>query len=352
MSTKIRGSVQALILIAQIFLISGLHAIESSEIKNSPYSKYVRKEKIRKIIGDLPPAENPLNEKMGKFQKAQALTIDTRDQDSCLQIKRTFLEKVEVISDNLDSLCDQDFEKPYATIVYTNRVDLSPNDFESFNAKERELIRQTRNMSVLGAGVMGALYALPTSVTNWHKSTIGSEGHTYFDNVRNGPVMDSDPWYINLVGHPYAGAVYYRVARHAGYGKLQSFGYSVMMSTLFWEYGMEALVEVPSIQDLIFTPLLGAVLGETFIYLEEKIKENDGKLLGSKLLGTIAMTLMNPGKLLLEQANKLFENDFIEESQFFLYSGPMRGSNLRMPYPLDDFDGPYNQLGIGFEIKF
>ena len=338
------------LIIAQIFLISSLCASEQTSIDKSQYSKYLRKEQFNKIVDDLQAHKGDVKEEMGMFQKAQALTIDTRDQESCLEIQRTFIENVDVISDNLDGLYDLDIENPFATIVYANRVDLSPTDFEYLKPKERELIRQTRNMTVLGAGVMGILYALPTETTNWHKDTIGSPGHTYWDNIKNGPVKDSDPWFINLVGHPYAGSVYYRVARHAGYGRLQSFGYSVMMSTFFWEYGMEALVEIPSIQDLIYTPILGSILGETFIYLEKKIKENDGKLLGSKTLGTIAMTLMDPSKLLTKYANKVFENDIIHESKFLLYSGPMPGSNLGMPWPLDDFGGGYSQFGIGLEI--
>lgn len=340
------------ILLSFLFMTS-LSAQDLSGLVVTPLSDYETEEEFNEIVDDLYQKDKKAFAEGKKFQKAQVLTIDTRDQKNCLEIQENFKKTVDDISEDLEHLCVTDFERPYVSLVYSNKVDINPRDYKKFSARERELIRQTRNMTVLGAGVMGALYALPTSVTNWKRDEIGSEGRTYFDNVRNGPVRDSDPWYINYIGHPYAGAVYYRVARHAGYGMLSSFGYSVMMSTLFWEYGMEAIVEIPSIQDLIFTPMLGAVLGELFIYLEKKIKENDGKVLGSKLLGTIAMTLMNPGEFLLRQANKLFENDFIESSNFFLYSGSIPGLDYSEMYsPNMLFDPSYNQIGIGLEIKF
>ncbi|WP_203249645.1 MULTISPECIES: DUF3943 domain-containing protein [Cysteiniphilum] len=63
------------------------------------------------------------------------------------------------------------------------------------------------------------------------------------------------------IGHPYAGAIYYMAARDSGFGEFESFLYSAFISTFFWEYGVEAFAEVPSIQDLIVTPVDGWLLG-------------------------------------------------------------------------------------------
>ena len=44
------------------------------------------------------------------------------------------------------------------------------------------------------------------------------------------------------MSHPYWGATYYIRARERGFGKLASFGYSLVLSTLY-EYGPEAFFE-------------------------------------------------------------------------------------------------------------
>lgn len=108
---------------------------------------------------------------------------------------------------------------------------------------------------------MAVLYVMPQSVSGWseeQKKNYSFEKWRY--NVTH-PVWDSDVWYINWVLHPYWGATYYIRGRERGLDRMDSFWFSALLSTL-WEYGAEALAERVSIQDLIFTPLLGAVLGE------------------------------------------------------------------------------------------
>jgi hypothetical protein len=70
--------------------------------------------------------------------------------------------------------------------------------------------------------------------------------------------------------------------------------FSVAMSTFIYEYGFEAFFEQPSLQDIIFTPFWGALIGEVFLLSESKIKANNNRLLGSRTLGTITIFLMNP----------------------------------------------------------
>jgi hypothetical protein len=82
----------------------------------------------------------------------------------------------------------------------------------------------------------------------------------WWDNVNN-PHWDSDNWFINYVTHPYWGAAYYIRARERGLSRPQSFWYSALLSTIF-EYGAEAMIERPSYQDLVLTPVLGSLLGE------------------------------------------------------------------------------------------
>jgi hypothetical protein len=123
--------------------------------------------------------------------------------------------------------------------------------------------------------VIGVLYLMPTSVTNWNRD----EDHLakWWDNVTH-PTWDDDAFYINYLLHPYWGATYYVRGRERNLSRWQSFGYSTLLSTLY-EYGAEALFEKPSYQDLIVTPVLGSLLGEfVFMPIRNNIKSKSGPL--------------------------------------------------------------------------
>jgi len=107
---------------------------------------------------------------------------------------------------------------------------------------------------------VGILYVLPTSVTKWSDSAKDNLSfERWWDNV-NHPVWDHDSWAINYVGHPYFGATYYIRARERGFDRIDSFVYSAFASALY-EFGVEAIFERPSYQDLIVTPVGGSLVG-------------------------------------------------------------------------------------------
>ena len=95
----------------------------------------------------------------------------------------------------------------------------------------------------LGYQVVGVavIYAIPGGFKR-PSNEVSLE--TWWDNVKTPPVWDDDHWTTNYITHPYWGAAYYIRARERGFGKLASFGYSALLSTLF-EYGAEAFFEVP-----------------------------------------------------------------------------------------------------------
>jgi hypothetical protein len=73
--------------------------------------------------------------------------------------------------------------------------------------------------------------------------------------------LDDNKFHTNVLNHPYAGAAYFQVARGNGL----SFGgsyLSALLSSTFWEYVVE-FQEAPSLNDLIMTPVAGAVMGES-----------------------------------------------------------------------------------------
>lgn len=146
------------------------------------------------------------------------------------------------------------------------------------------------------------LWAMPESVTNWDKETIKEKGilWKWKQNVKIGPVWDKDNWVLNYVTHPYFGGIYYMTARSSGFTVLESFTYSAIMSTFFWEYGIEAFAEIPSTQDLFVTPILGSVVGEGFFYVKKSIVKHDKKILKSRFLGITTLLLIDPFNTILD----------------------------------------------------
>ncbi|MHB8797754.1 MAG: DUF3943 domain-containing protein [Thermoanaerobaculia bacterium] len=136
----------------------------------------------------------------------------------------------------------------------------------------------------------GAILALlPREETNWEE---GAFDHG-FSNLGRAwtslPVWDRDEAFHDWFGHPYAGAFYYNMMRSQGATVGQSFAYSAAQSVV-WEYVLEAAAEQPSIQDLISTPFIGAVVGELFHRWSVAILRRGSLNLGEKAL----VFLLNP----------------------------------------------------------
>lgn len=106
---------------------------------------------------------------------------------------------------------------------------------------------------------VGITYALPESFSNWSTEQKKAGWKKYQKNFVN-PVLDKDDFYVNYMLHPYWGATYYIRGRERGLDQTYAFMYSAMMSAMY-EFGVECIAEKPSIQDLIITPGLGALLG-------------------------------------------------------------------------------------------
>jgi len=148
----------------------------------------------------------------------------------------------------------------------------------------------------------GILWVMPESTTNWDKKQMKEKGMLWKwkENVKAGPVWDKDNWVLNWITHPYCGGIYYMTARTSGFTVVESFAYSTIMSTLFWEYGIESFAEIPSKQDLIITPVIGSVIGEGFFYAKKSILKHDKKVLKSKFLGITSLFLMDPFNTILD----------------------------------------------------
>jgi hypothetical protein len=127
---------------------------------------------------------------------------------------------------------------------------------------------------------IGVLYIAPESISGWSEEDKANYSfNKWKENVRN-PTWDDDAWWINYITHPYWGAAYYIRGRERGLEPMSAFWFSALLSTLF-EFGAEALFEQPSYQDLVVTPIAGALIGEyLFAPLRNRIRAKD-RLTGS-----------------------------------------------------------------------
>jgi hypothetical protein len=241
-------------------------------------------------------------------------------------------------------------QKKFTSLDTNLNKDYIPKDINlnnQFDQREKRLIKDTLYLQVFMIGTIGVLYAMPSSVTNWDNVDDRDLGQQWLDNVTAGPVWDEDDFAINYIGHPVSGAWYYMIAREDGYGPWESFFYSFFLSTFFWEYGYEAFAEIPSTQDLIFTPTIGALFGEGFWYLQNNLDKNHGIILGSKTLGNIAYFFLNPIKRITDTIGILFDGDTTFHYQVFQTPALTHVS----PY-LRNIDYVPSNYGFIIDIKF
>jgi len=183
--------------------------------------------------------------------------------------------------------------------------------FSSENGEDSaRLWSQTKAIFGYGFGVIGVISLLPEGISNWDND--GDFFNKWSDNVTGSPVWDRDNGPLNLLGHPYFGGVYYQIARKSGYRQWDAFIYSALMSTFYWEYGIESFAEVPSIQDLVITPVLGWAYGEWAFTTEMSIRANNDEVWGSSILGSTALVMLDPVDSLSVGINNLFGKEIIK----------------------------------------
>ncbi|GAB6097957.1 hypothetical protein JCM14469_42110 [Desulfatiferula olefinivorans] len=174
-----------------------------------------------------------------------------------------------------------------------------------------QITSDSGSILAMAVGTIAFLYVMPESFSKWPQDkkdlSPNKLWERYDKNVSNGPVWDKDEWEVNYIGHPYFGAAYYTHAINKDFTRLEALSYSFMMSTCLYEYGLEAFFEDPSIQDIIVTPLAGALFGEAFITMAERIRDNGDTVLGSKTLGTLCLFMMDPISVTLVPINRFNE---------------------------------------------
>lgn len=155
----------------------------------------------------------------------------------------------------------------------------------------------TATLSGAFVGTLLVLECLPEDATSWNRSELQDvplfkRWHNHV--IKKGPEWDHDKFYFNYILHPYAGAAYFMAARSCGFNFWRSTLYGSIVSTIGWEFGIEAFMERPSIQDIFVTPIVGSCIGEGFYHVKRWLVDNDYRLFGSPVLGGILAFLVDP----------------------------------------------------------
>jgi len=141
-----------------------------------------------------------------------------------------------------------------------------------------------------GAELLGAtvLILSPKEVTKWSPDWEQDAWRHMKRSLSRPPVWDDDNWKINFIGHPIAGSNYYNSLRSQNASIPHSFLFATAQSFI-WEYIIEATAEKPSTQDLIITPIVGSILGESTHLLTMNMRRN-----GFNFFEKIFVLIFNP----------------------------------------------------------
>ncbi len=280
--------------------------------------------------------------------------------------------RIPVICILMHSICSGQTNAYWKTPAHRPPPRAAPYRVALFSPQHGEdrarLWSQTKSMAVYGFGVIGVIYALPEDSTGWERDAniMGK----WSRNLGNGMEWDRNDWAYNYIGHAYFGGVYYQVARKSGYRQWDAAVYAFLMSTFYWEYGIEAFAEVPSVQDLVSTPLLGWLYGEWAYRTEIGIRAHQNQLLGSRLLGNTVLFLLDPVDRLGSGVNRVTGRRLIKSGYgYFSYAAvPVENTtdhrlylNLQFPMggiaddepqqrPLEWQDDPVDTGIIGFSL--
>lgn len=196
------------------------------------------------------------------------------------------------------------------TITYNNELLLTAVNIEkpvslyalpySMTGNSYDWHRLWMNTAALSGAFVGTLLVLeclPEDATSWNRAELQDvplfkRWHNHV--IKEGPEWDHDKFYFNYILHPYAGAAYFMAARSCGFNFWRSTLYCSVISTVGWEFGIEAFMERPSIQDLFVTPIVGSCIGEGFYHVKRWLVDNDYRLFGSPVLGEILAFLVDP----------------------------------------------------------
>ncbi len=121
-------------------------------------SRYVTEEEWQEIVEDSIQSEDRSERPNRRFGQGQVLTVDTRDQKNCSNVKLELERNTEIPLNQLEKFCDQNKQNPYSSVVIVDGQYRRRITFEDLPPEHREIARQTRNFAYLGAATLGVLW--------------------------------------------------------------------------------------------------------------------------------------------------------------------------------------------------
>jgi hypothetical protein len=134
--------------------------------------------------------------------------------------------------------------------------DLSPPDVET-ERRTSYVKTALETVALLGAGTIWYWRAPDISDSDLKFSWSSQQGKLF---STKDIVFDDNLFDTNMTSHPRAGWSYFQIARGNGFGFAASF-FSAFLASTAWEY-LSEFTERPSMNDLIVTPISGAMIGE------------------------------------------------------------------------------------------
>lgn len=226
----------------------------------------------------IPPAYSSLKQKEYSLPKHYFLKFDSISYSSLTYKKDLSFSahSNQFFQTSIDSV-KQGLQAPYP---HTLR-----NQYKSFWTKAGRGELLIGGIEVIG---MTALILMPKEVTKWEPGWMKSAEKNLVRAFTTPPVWDHDDWQINYIGHPIAGTYYYNAVRSQDATPWQSFLFATAQSFI-WEYIIEGVAERPSIQDLIVTPIGGALLGEPIHLITMNMRKN-----GFRFFEKVFVLVFNP----------------------------------------------------------
>jgi hypothetical protein len=196
------------------------------------------------------------------------------------QLKEIKEKKVELHS---DSIGNEPKKSALIDTTVTNKYGDLLEDDTAYNKRYPFWIPVCEVLGTLALTVAADRYIL-----NADYARIGPATWKY--NIEKGWEWDSDRFGVNFIGHPYSGTLSFNAARSNGYNFYHSFAFAVGGS-LLWEYFGENTR--PSYNDIIYTPINGAFLGEILYRLSSNILDDRTRGAG-RVFREIAAGLVDP----------------------------------------------------------
>lgn len=165
------------------------------------------------------------------------------------------------------------------------------------------------------------------------------------ENFRHGFIWDNDKLGTNTFLHPYNGSLYYNAGRANGFNFWQSELFAIGGSAM-WELFMEC--EYPSTNDIIATPIGGAVLGEVFFRASDAVIDDTSG--GWERFGREAAAfIISP----MRSINRILTGDAWRRRATTgrVFGNPRFGIQVSLGYKMLEFQGHFHNILSGMAAQ-